>query len=136
MPRLKLSTGLAAASLMLVGLPMSAYALVENPSGTASQTPPSITVFNQKPKSGEINVTYAFMPSAGHLVIYGSNSSGKADKDVVASMKLDAGAHNNIGVKLDKDLPAGTSLWASLTNSEKQPFWKKQLPLQNEFIIK
>ena len=134
MPRPNLARAFAA-SLMIVGLPISAYAVVEN-SGATSTTAPSVIVFNQKPKAGEINVTYAFMPSAGHLVIYGSNSSGKPDKDIVGSVKLDAGSHNDVAVKLDKDLPAGSSLWASLTNAEKQSFWKTSLPLENEFIIK
>jgi hypothetical protein len=136
MPRRKISNGIVAASFVLFGLPVSAYALVDNSSGAVSQTAPSVIVFNQKPKSSEINVTYAFMPAAGHLVLYGSNSEGKANDNVVASMKLDAGAHNDVSVKLNKDLPAGTSLWASLTNADKQPFWKKSLPLQNEFVIK
>jgi len=136
MSRLKISSGIVAATLVLFAVPMSAYAVVENPSSTMSQTPPSVIVFNQKPKDGQINVTYAFMPSAGHFVIYGSNGSGKANDSIVGSVKLDAGAHNDFSVKLDKDVPAGTSLWASLTNSDKQPFWKKSLPLQNEFLIK
>ena len=136
MSRLKISSGIVAASLMLFGVPISAYALVENGASTMSQTPPSVIVFNQKPKNGEINVTYAFMPSAGHFVIYGSNVSGKANDNVVGSVKLDAGAHNDFSVKLDKNLPAGTSLWASLTNSDKQSFWKTSLPLENEFFIK
>lgn len=136
MSRLKISSGIVAATLVLFAVPMSAYAVVENPSSTMSQTPPSVIVFNQKPKDGQINVTYAFMPSAGHFVIYGSNGSGKANDSIVGSVKLDAGAHNDFSVKLDKDLPAGTALWASLTNSDKQPFWKKSLPLQNEFLIK
>ncbi|MBS0251774.1 MAG: hypothetical protein JSR78_12010 [Proteobacteria bacterium] len=136
MSRLKISSGIVAASLMLFGVPISAYALVENGASTMSQTPPSVIVFNQKPKNGEINVTYAFMPSAGHFVIYGSNGSGKANDNVVGSVKLDAGAHNDFSVKLDKNLPAGTSLWASLTNSDKQSFWKTSLPLENEFFIK
>lgn len=135
MSRLNISGGIVAASLMLFALPMSANALLEN-SGAASQTPPSVIVFNQKPKGGKIHVTYAFMPAAGHLVIYGSNGSGKADKDIVGSLKLDPGAHNDVSVKLDKELPAGTSLWASLTNSDRQSFWKSALPLQNEFMIK
>jgi hypothetical protein len=129
MSRLKIS-GIAAASLMLIALPSAAYAVVENPAGAVSQTPPSVIVFNQKPKNGQITVTYAFMPAAGHFVVYGAN------KTVVGSAKLDAGAHNDFSVKLDKDLPAGTSLWASLNNSEKQSFWKHSLPLQNEFLIK
>jgi len=136
MLRLKVSSGIVAASLMLFGVPLSAYALVDNGSSTMSQTPPSVIVFNQKPKDGQINVTYAFMPEAGHFVVHGSSGSGKASDTVVGSVKLDAGAHNDFSVKLDKDVPAGTSLWASLTNSDKQPFWKTSLPLQNEFLIK
>jgi hypothetical protein len=135
MSRLKIS-GIAAASLVLFALPISAYAVVENPGGAVSQTPPSVIVFNQKPKGGQITVTYAFMPAPGHFVVYGSDNAGKADRTIVGSAKLDAGAHNDFSVKLDKDLKAGTALWASLTNSEKQSFWKHSLPLQNEFLIK
>ncbi|HML29985.1 MAG TPA: hypothetical protein PKE16_14350 [Hyphomicrobium sp.] len=135
MSRLKIS-GIAAASLVLFALPISAYAVVENPAGAVSQTPPSVIVFNQKPKNGQITVTYAFMPAAGHFVVYGSDKSGKADKTVVGSAKLDAGPHNDFSVKLDKEQPAGAPLWASLTNPEKQSFWKHSLPLQNEFMIK
>ncbi|MFA5956718.1 hypothetical protein [Hyphomicrobium sp.] len=135
MSRLNISGGIVAASLMLFGLPISAYALVDNPAGAVSQTPPSVIVFNQKPKGEEITVTYAFMPSAGNLVIYGSNHSGKHDAKTIGSVKLEAGDHHNIGVKLDKDVPAGTSLWASLTNSNQKSFWKASLPSANEFLI-
>ncbi|MFT3732159.1 MAG: hypothetical protein QM780_12200 [Hyphomicrobium sp.] len=136
MPRLKITSAAAVASILLLGLPISAYALVDDSTSMVSQTPPSVIVFNQKPKEGEINVTYAYLPSAGHLVIHGSNSSGKANDSVIGSTKLDAGAHNNVTVKLDKNVADGTSLWASLTNADKRPFWKTSLPLQNEFLIK
>lgn len=134
MTRRKISHGIAAASFILFGLPISAYALVENSESAMSQTPPSVIVFNQKAKGDQIKITYAYMPSAGHLVIYGSEG-GKPGTNVIGSVKLEAGDHRDIAVKLDKDLPAGTSLWASLTNSDKQPFWKRHLPLQNEFLI-
>lgn len=135
MPRRKISYGIVAASFALVGLPLSAYAVVENSESMMSQTPPSVIVFNQKPKADQINVTYAYMPAPGHLVIYGSED-GKPGANVVGSVKLEAGDHRDVAVKLDKTLPAGTSLWASLTNSEKQSFWSNRLPLQNEFLIK
>lgn len=135
MPRRKISHGIVAASIALFGLPLSAYAVVENSQSTASQTPPSVIIFNQKPKANQVNVTYAYLPSAGHLVIYGSHD-GKPGTNVIGSAKLDAGDHRNFAVKLDKSLPSGTSVWASLTNSDKQSFWKKgSVPLQNEFMI-
>lgn len=133
MPRRKFTHALAAASFTLCGLPLSAYAVVQNPDATMSQTPPSVIVFNQKPKGNELSVTYAYMPSAGHLVIHNSEG-GKVGRDVVGSVKLEAGDHHNIAVKLDKALPSGTSLWASLTDSQKRPF-EQTLPLQNEFRI-
>ncbi len=135
MPRRKIANTVVAASLVLFGLPVSAFALVDTPNSTASQTHPSVIVFNQKPKDGEIKVTYAYLPSPGHLVIYGAEANGKASSTRLGSVKLEAGDHRDIAVKLDKTVPSGTALWASLTNAEQHPFWKKSLPSENAFIV-
>lgn len=134
----KISGGLAVTALALFSLPIAAYALVDNPEGASSQaaqTAASVIVFNQKPKGNQVTVTYAFMPSAGQLVIHGAGKNGKPDEAIFGSVALEAGDHRDIGVKLEKTPAPGTAVWASLMNSEKKSFWSAELPLQNEFVI-
>ena len=137
MPLHKASVRIAAAALAVFSLPIAAYALVDKPEGaTSATTPASVIIFSQKPKGDQITVTYAYMPAPGNLVIHGSSGNGKPDKAVLGSVKLEAGDHRDVGVTLKKMPQAGTSLWASLTNTQDQPFWQTSLPLENEFTIK
>jgi hypothetical protein len=134
----KIGGGLAVVALAVFSVPLAAYALVDNQNEASSQTaqtPASVIVFSQKPKGDQITVTYAFMPTAGHLVIHGSSKNGKPDDAVFGSIPLQAGDHRDIGVKLEKAPAPGTKLWASLTNSEKKSFWPSSLPAENEFHV-
>jgi hypothetical protein len=134
MSRVTTISGFVAASLAAVALPIAAHAVVGGGDTTAAQTAPSVIVFNQKLKGDDVKVTYAYLPSAGNLVIHG-DSAGKADSKVLGSVKLEAGDHRDVSVKLNSAPKAGTALWASLTNADQKSFWSQSLPSENHFKI-
>jgi hypothetical protein len=64
-----------------------------------------VIAFNQKPKNGQILITYAYLPSDGYLMIY------EGDKNVSRGNKA-------IG-KTRLCTCEGISLWVSLTNERR-----------------
>lgn len=114
---------------------------------TAPPTDPSVLVFDQ-PLSGEqVNVSYAYLPRDGYIVIYGADTTGKPVGDPLGSATAKAGSHVNVKVKLDKPPTAGSKMWVSLyDDKDGKPGFVKgpdtavwnagRLPMENQFTIR
>jgi hypothetical protein len=82
---------------------------------------PSVVALDQKLKSDEVSITYAYMPQKGKLVILSTDPEGKA-KTVIGSIELAAGDHRDVKVQI-KDVPeAGAHLKARVEADTDQPF--------------
>lgn len=67
----------------------------------ASTTPPSIIAMSQKPKSGAVSITYAYLPKDGALDIFAISSSGKMESEPLGNVDLKAGDHRDVSVTLN-----------------------------------
>lgn len=131
-----------AAAAAVAGLATSALAITAAPA-----TDPSVLVFDQSLSGEQINVSYAYLPRDGHIVIYAADGAGKPGGDPLGSAAVKAGSHVNVKVKLDKPGTAGTKLWAALyedkdgkpgfTKGAEAALWNAgKLPIENQFTIR
>lgn len=79
-----------------------------------STTPASILVFDQKLASGQIDISYAYLPQKGYIAVYALDADGKAAGEALATMPMAAGDHRNVKVELKQAPKAGAQLWATL----------------------
>lgn len=135
-------TGLAAGVAGIAALSIAATAATPAPTGE-----PSVLVFDQPHKGGAVNISYAYLPKKGYVVIYAAGTSGKPSGEPLAHLPLEAGDHRNISVMLNTMPAPGTKLWATLyEDSDGKPGFTKgadvslwangKLPLENAFSIR
>lgn len=126
---------------------ITALSLATSAAVPAPVAPPSVLVFDQAHKNGAVNITYAYLPKKGYVVIYGADASGKPAGTPLAHMALEAGDHRDISVKLTEIPAAGSKLWASLyEDADGKPGFSKgadvslwldgKLPMENAFTIR
>lgn len=134
-------------AMAAVALPVAVQANTP-PAAGAAQTPgtdPSVMVFNQKIQNGQLHVDYAYLPSNGYVVVYGSGSDGKVERSPIGHQEMNAGSHLNFKVKLDKQPAEGASLWVSIYEDkgakagfDKQTdasVWGDKIPSQNQVVV-
>lgn len=112
----------------------------------AMTTPPSVTVLNQAVKSNAVDITYAYLPTSGHVVVLGSDANGKLGDRILGSAEMKAGDHRDFKVNLTEAPKPGEKLWVSLYDDTDgkpgfdmkadKPVWGDRIPLQNAFIVK
>lgn len=103
--------------------PFATVALAAGPyAGTADNFPPSVIAMSQKPKGGDVSITYANLPEKGTLAIFEGDGKGRMGKTRVGKVALDAGDHRNIKVQLSPMPRNGTRLYAVLEHPNGKPF--------------
>jgi hypothetical protein len=123
-------------SAKALGVVLAATVLTGSAAFAAPGTPPSVIAMNQKLKNDSVSITYAYMPKAGTLDIYSSNSSGKMSSKPIGSAKVPAGDHRNIDVKLNKTPKSGAKLWAVLERpGDKGVFKDHGTPAEQSFKV-
>lgn len=134
--------GAGMALLMLPGLAIAAKADTTK----HELVDPTVTVLNQKPQGQSVNISYAHVPKAGYLVIYGSDADGKPTGDPLGVTALKAGDHRDFKVELKAAPAANAKLWAALyedkdgdaklDKTKDMAFWPgNKLPWENKFQI-
>ena len=111
-----------------------------------AQVDPTVTVFNQKVQGQSVTVSYAHLPKAGYIVIYGSEADGKPTGEPLGNVALKAGDHRDFKVELKAAPKPEMRLWAAyyedkdgdakLDKSKDTAFWPGgKLPWENRFQI-
>lgn len=108
----------------------------------AATTQPSVLAMNQKIDNGHVVVDYAYLPSSGYAVVYGSDKDGSPLKEPLGTLELAAGDHRGIKIKLNSEPQKGSKLWVSLYHDKDgKPgfdrqgdvsYWPSQLPSENQ----
>jgi hypothetical protein len=116
------------------------------PSAAAESAPPSVLVFDQAAKDGQVKISYAYLPKNGYVVVYGTTPDGKRTAAPLGSKSLPRGDHRDIAIKLDSTPGPGTKLWASIyEDRDGKPgpakgtdvsIWNDKLPLENSFVVR
>lgn len=101
----------------------------------ADNFPPSIIAMNQKPKGGDVSITYANLPEKGALVIFEGDGRGQMGKTRVGKVALDAGDHRNIKVQLSPMPRNGARLYAVLEQENGQPFKHQRSNADRSFKV-
>jgi len=113
----------------------------------AATTEPSVLVFDQAPKNGAVNVSYAYLPQDGYVLIYSADADGKRSADPIGSAALKAGDHRDVSVKLTAAPAPGAKLLAVLyqdkdgkpgpTRGTDVSFWPDgKIPSENAFTVR
>jgi len=97
--------------------------------------PPSVIVFNQKPKAGDVSITYANLPEKGTLALFESDAKGRLSKTPVGKVALDAGDHRNIRVQLSQKPRNGAKLFAVLQQPNGNPFTNQRSTADRSFKV-
>lgn len=128
-----------------VALLTTAAAFSAQAATQGAATEPSVMIFNQKLQDAQINVDYAYLPTKGYAVVYGSDKDGNPASEPLGHTALEAGSHVNFKIKLDKAPPQGTRLWVSLYEDKdgKAGFdrqadaslFGKKLPYENHIVV-
>lgn len=84
--------------LALLMLPAAATVAYANTTDHAL-VDPTVTIFNQKPQGNSVAVSYAHLPKAGYVAIYGSDANGKPTGDPLGSVALKAGDHRDFKIE-------------------------------------
>jgi orotate phosphoribosyltransferase-like protein len=113
----------------VVGAPLATAALA------ADIYPPSVIVFSQKPKAGDVSITYANLPQKGTLAIFESDAKGRLSKTRVGKVALDGGDHRNIRVKLSQKPGEGGKLVAVLEQPNGNPFKNQRSNADRSFKV-
>lgn len=129
----------------LTALLMTGVATVAHAATSASATPPSVVVLNQKFDDGSVFIEYAYMPEKGYAVVYGTDKDGNPIREALGHLELAAGDHRKFKINLDNTPPAGAQLWVSLyTDKDGKPgfdrngdvaIWEERLPAENQIIV-
>ena len=108
--------------------------------------PPSVLIFDQKLRNGEVTVEYAYLPTNGYVIVYGADKDGKAIREPLGHVELKAGDHRKFAIKLTTAPPVGESMWAALyVDKDGKPgfdrtadasIWNDKLPVENRFIAR
>lgn len=116
--------------------PLATTASVAGPYGsTANNFPPSIIAMNQRPKGGDVSITYANLPQKGTLVLFEGDGRGRMGKTRVGKVALDAGDHRNIKVRLSPMPRNGARLYAVLEQSNGKPFQNQRSNTDRSFKV-
>lgn len=129
----------------LSALLLTGVATVAHAATSASSTPPSVVVLNQKIDDDSVSVEYAYLPEKGYAVIYGADKDGNPIRESLGHLELAAGDHRKFKIKLEKAPPAGAKLWVSLYTDKdgKSGFdrkgdmaiWQERLPTENQIVV-
>ena len=119
---------------------LSSLFVVSAAAAAATTSLPSVIAMNQKPKGGEVSITYANLPKDGYLVIHPSLKNGKPNEQVLGQISLAAGDHRHVKVKLEGKTVPGEKLWAELqqkpgAQGATQPFTDSGAPARQSFMI-
>lgn len=108
--------------------------------------PPSVLIFDQKLRNGEVTVEYAYLPTNGYVIVYGADKDGKAIREPLGHVELKAGDHRKFAIKLTTAPPVGESMWAALyVDKDGKPgfdrtvdasIWNDKLLVENRFIAR
>jgi hypothetical protein len=101
----------------------------------ADTFPPSVIALNQKPKGGDVSITYANLPAKGTLAIFSSDAQGRMSRTRVGKVALDAGDHRNIKVKLNSTPRDGARLWAVLEQPDGRAFKNQRSSFDRSFQV-
>lgn len=133
------------AALGLSALLVGGVATFAHAATSATTTPPSVMVLNQKLDQGHVFVEYAYLPENGYAVVYGSDKDGNPIRESLGHLELAAGDHRKFKIKLEKAPPPGSKLWVSLyTDKDGKPgfdrkgdmaIWQDRLPAENQIVI-
>ena len=107
----------AAAMAFALGTVMSSAAFAVTgaaPASSATTTPASVLVFDQKVQGDSVSVSYAFLPSNGYIVIKTWDKDAARAQDVLGYVELKAGDHRNIKTKLGSAPATGSLLTAAI----------------------
>lgn len=126
-------------ALLWTGVTVSAHA-------ATSATEPSVLAMSQKVEGGLITLDYAYLPTKGYAVVYGSDKDGKPVKVPLGVTELSPGDHRGVKVKLNSQPQAGSKLWISLYSDKDgkagfdrasdAPFWPDTPPLENQIVVR
>ena len=116
------------------------------PQAETAAKPPSVLIFDQKLRNGEVTVEYAYLPTNGYVIVYGADKDGKAIREPLGHVELKAGDHRKFAIKLTTAPPVGESMWAALyVDKDGKPgfdrtadasIWNDKLPVENRFIAR
>jgi hypothetical protein len=101
-------------ALLLTSLLASSAALADI---TTPGTQASVIAMSQKPKSGAVSITYAYLPKDGTLNLYAVGPSGKMEKKSVGKVSLKAGDHRQVSVSLNPAPKKGERFVAVIEHS-------------------
>jgi len=97
--------------------------------------PPSVIALNQKPKGGDVSITYANVPKKGTLAVFESDSQGRLGKTRLGKVALDAGDHRNIRVQLSPMPKQGAKVWAVIEQPDGKPFKNQRSAADRSFKV-
>ena len=69
--------------------------------------PPSVLIFDQKLRNGEVTVEYAYLPTNGYVIVYGADKDGKAIREPLGHVELKAGDHRKFAIELHDRATSG-----------------------------
>jgi hypothetical protein len=111
-----------------------------------SSTPASVLAFDQKIADGKIEITYAYLPVDGYVVIYEIDRQTKRGDGPLGHTALKAGPHIKFQVPITKVAASGTTVSAvvysdaddklGFDNSRDTPLWPDVIPTESRFLIK
>jgi hypothetical protein len=101
----------------------------------ADNYPPSIIALSQKPKAGDVSITYANLPKKGTLAIFASDAEGRMGKTRVGKVALNAGDHRNIRVRLSPMPRQGATVWTVLEQADGKPFDNQRSAADRSFKV-
>jgi hypothetical protein len=139
---------LAVAAIALAApLAVASVATAATQPAAGSTTEPSVMVFDQAAKDGKVNISYAYLPKNGYVVVYGTSADGKVSGEPLGSASLKAGDHRDVAVKLSSQPAPGTKLWATIyedrdgkqgpARGTDMAIWESSaLPRENAFTIR
>lgn len=126
----------AMACTAALAAPLASAAMAAGGYGSSADNfPPSIIAMNQKPKGGDVSITYANLPEKGTLVLFEGDRNGQMGKTRVGKVALDAGDHRNIKVQLSPMPRNGARLFAVLEQSNGKPFHNQRSSADRSFKV-
>lgn len=123
------------ASVATLAVPLASGAFAASYGEHADKFPPSIIAMNQKPKSGDVTITYANVPEKSTLAIFASDANGKMGTTRVGQTSLDAGDHRDFRVQLKPMPKNGARLWAVLEGPDGKPLKNQRSNADRSFKV-
>ena len=120
---------LVAAAVATIGL------LTASSAFAADAFPPSVIALNQKPKANNVSITYANLPQKGTLAIYASDAQGRMGTKMLGQVKMDAGDHRNVQIKLTSAPKSGSRLWAAAEQTNGKVFSSQGQAAEQSFNV-